>query len=179
MLFLQIKTTIVVIVWMGIHSRSDTIRTGSEGLFFYYPRLLYCLNQMLAVMLLSQHQVFSSKTISPCGARCMGHTIRMWSVVCSAVLHLQFSEGVRPCLCIYKWNHPIPVHSKWLSLTQAVQGKPISTGLALVLGIKTWSLEVFSQYSAFHLWFVHSEAQMPSLARLFKRFCAQLAQMGI
>ena len=56
-----------------IHSRSDTNRTGAEGLSFYYPRLLYCLNQMLAVMSLSQHRVSSSKTVrprAPCGARC-------------------------------------------------------------------------------------------------------------
>ena len=34
-----------------------------EGLSLYYPRLLYCLNQMLAVVLLSQHRVSSSKTV--------------------------------------------------------------------------------------------------------------------
>ena len=34
----------------GIHSRSDTNRTGAEGLSFYYPRLLYWLDQMLAMM---------------------------------------------------------------------------------------------------------------------------------
>ena len=49
----------------GIHSRSDTNRTGAEGLSFYYPRLLYCPDQMLAVMLLSQHRVSSSKTVRP------------------------------------------------------------------------------------------------------------------
>ena len=32
----------------GIHSRSDTNRTGAEALSFYYSRLLNCLNQMLA-----------------------------------------------------------------------------------------------------------------------------------
>ena len=37
----------------GIHSRSDTNRNEAEGLSFYYPRLLHCLNQMLAVMSLS------------------------------------------------------------------------------------------------------------------------------
>ena len=36
----------VVVVWKGIHSRSDTNRTGAEGLSFYYPRLLHCLNQI-------------------------------------------------------------------------------------------------------------------------------------
>ena len=42
-----------------------------RGLSFYYPRLLHCLDQMLAVMLLSQHRVSSSKTVrprAPCGA---------------------------------------------------------------------------------------------------------------
>ena len=59
----------------GIYSRSDTNRTGAEGLSFYCPRLLHCLNQMLAVMSSSQHRVSSSKTVrprAPCGARCIG-----------------------------------------------------------------------------------------------------------
>ena len=75
----------------GIHSRSDTNRTGDEGLSFYYPRLLYCLNQMLAVMLLSQHRVLSSKTIkprAPCGAQCIGHAVRTWSAVCSCIYYI-------------------------------------------------------------------------------------------
>ena len=56
-----------------IHSRPDTNRTGAEGLSFYYPRLLHCLDQMLAVVLLSQLRVSSSKNVrprAPCGARC-------------------------------------------------------------------------------------------------------------
>ena len=64
----------------GIHFRSDTNRTGAESLSFYYPRLLYCLNQMLVVMLLSQHRVSSSKTVkprAPCGARCIGHGVSL------------------------------------------------------------------------------------------------------
>ena len=64
----------------GIHSRSDTNRTGAEGLSFYYPRLLYCLDQMLAVISLSQYRVSSSKTVrprAPCGARCIGHAVSM------------------------------------------------------------------------------------------------------
>ena len=83
----------------GIHSRSDTSRTGAEGLFFYYPRLLHCLDQMLAVMSLSQHRVSSSKTVrprAPCGARCMGHIVSTWSAVCSEAPHSQFGEGARP-----------------------------------------------------------------------------------
>ena len=119
---------------MGIHSRSDTRRTGAEGLSFYYPRLLQCLNQMLAVMLLSQHRVSSSKTVrprAPCAARCIGHAIRTWSAVCSEAPHSQFGEGARPHLCMDEWNRPTPV-SRRLSLTQAARGKPISTGLAPV-----------------------------------------------
>ena len=59
-----------VVVWKDIHARPDTNRTGAEGLSFYYPRLLHCLNQMLAVVLLRQHRVSSSKTVkprAPCG----------------------------------------------------------------------------------------------------------------
>ena len=99
----RLGVLLFVVVWRGVHSRSDTNRTGAEGLFFYYPRLLYCLNQMLAVMLLSQHRVSSSKTVrprAPCGARCIGHAVRTWSVVCSQAPHLQFGEGARPHLCM-------------------------------------------------------------------------------
>ena len=137
----------------GIHSRPDTNRTGAEGLSFYYPRLLHCLDQMLAVMLLSQHRVSSSKTVrprAPCGARCMGHAVSTWSAVCSEAPHSQFGEGARPHLCMDEWNRPTPVRRR-LSLTQAARGKPIPTGLILVPGTKARSLEAFSQYSAFHL----------------------------
>ena len=87
----------------GIHSRPDTNRTRAEGLSFYYPRLLHCLNQMLAVMSLSQHRVSSSKTVrprAPCGARCIGHAVSTWSAVCSEAPHSQFGEGARPHLCM-------------------------------------------------------------------------------
>ena len=137
----------------GIHYRSDTNRTGAEGLSFYYPRLLHCLNQMLAVMSLSQHRVSSSKTVrprAPCGARCIKHDVRTWCAVCSEAPYSQFGEGARPHLCMDEWNRPTPVH-RWLSLTQAAQGKPIPTGLALVSSTKARSLEAFSQYSVFHL----------------------------
>ena len=137
----------------GIHSRPDTNRTGAEGLSFHYPRPLHCLDQMLAVMLLSQHRVSSSKTVrprAPCGARCMGHIVSTWSAVCSETPHSQFGEGARPHLCMDEWNRPTPVRRR-LSLTQAARGKPIPTGLTLVPGTKARSLEAPSQYSAFHL----------------------------
>ena len=137
---------VVVVVWKGIHSRSDTNRTGAQNLSFYYPRLLYSPDQMLAVMMLSQHRVLSSKTVrprTPFGARCIGHAISTWSAVWSEAPHMQFGEGAITHLCMDEWNHPTPV-LKRLSLTQAVWGKPISTGLALVLGTKARSLEVFS-----------------------------------
>ena len=129
---------------------------------------------MLAVVLFSQHRVSSSKTVrprAPCGAQCMGHAVSTWSAVCLEAPHSQFGEEARPHLCMDKWNRPTPVRRR-LSLTQAARGKPISTGLASVRGTKARSLEAFSQYSIFHLWIVHSEARMPSLARLFKRFRA-------
>ena len=83
------QLVVVVVVCKGIHFWSGTNRTGAEGLSFYYPKLLYCLDQMLAVMLLSQHRVSSSKTVrtrAPCGARFIGHAVRTWSAVCSAAL---------------------------------------------------------------------------------------------
>ena len=109
-----------------IHSRSDTNRTGVEGLSFYYPRLLHCLDQMLAVMLLSQHRVSSSKTVrprAPCGARCIEHAVSTWSAVCSEAPHSQFGEGARPHLCMDEWNRPTPVRRR-LSLTQATRVSP-------------------------------------------------------
>ena len=44
---------VVIVVWKGIHARSDTNKTGAKCLSFYYPftTLLYCPDQMLAVML--------------------------------------------------------------------------------------------------------------------------------
>ena len=93
-----------------VQSRSDTNRTGAEGLSFYYLRLLHFLNQMLAVVLLSQHRVSSSKTVrprAPCGARCIRHAVRTWSAVCSEAPHLQFGEGARP---ICAWTNGIAQH---------------------------------------------------------------------
>ena len=153
-----------------------------RGFIFYYPRLLHCLNQnqMLAVVLLSQHRVSSFETVrprAPCGARCIGHAISTWSGICSEAPHSQFGEGARPHLFMDEWNRPTPVRRR-LSLTQAARGKPIPTGLAPVPGTKARSLEAFSQYSAFHLCFVHSEARMPNLARLSKD-SAHLAQTGV
>ena len=121
-----------------IHSRPDTNRTRAEGLFFYYPRLLNCLNQMLAVMSLSQHRVSSSKTVRPrasCGARCIGHAVSTWSAVCSEAPHSRFGEGARPHLCMNKWNRPTPVRRR-LNLTQATGSKPMPTDLAPVPGTK-------------------------------------------
>ena len=92
----------------SINSRSDTTRTEAEGLSFYYPRLLYCLNQMMAVVLLSQHRVSSSKTIkpcAPCGAQCIGHAVSTWSAVCLKAPHSQFGEGP-----ICAWTNGITQH---------------------------------------------------------------------
>ena len=124
-----------------------------RGFILLLPRLLYCLDQMLAVMLLSQHRVSSSKTVrplAPCSIRCIGHAVRTWSAVCSEAPHSQFGEGARPHLCMDEWNRPTPVRRR-LSLTQAARGKPIPTGLASVPGTKALSLEAFSQYSVFYL----------------------------
>ena len=67
---------------------------------------------MLAMVLLSQHRVSSSKTVTPrapCGARCIGHVVRTWSAVCSEAPHSQFGEGARPHLCMDEWSLPTPL----------------------------------------------------------------------
>ena len=109
---------------------------------------------MLAVVLLSQHRVSSSKTVrprAPCGsARCIEYAVSTWSAVCSEAPHSQFGEGARPHLCMDEWNRPTPIRRR-LSLTQAARGKPIPTSLAPVRGTKARSMEAFPQYCAFHL----------------------------
>ena len=56
---------IIVVMWKGNHSGSVTIRTGAKGLSFYYPKMLCCLDRMLTMMMLDQHQVSSFKTVRP------------------------------------------------------------------------------------------------------------------
>ena len=92
---------------------------------------------MLAVVLLSQHQVSLSKTVrplAPCGALCIGHAVRTWSAVSSEAPHSQFGKEARPYLRMDEWNRPTVCRR--LSLTQAARGKPIPTGLAPVPGTK-------------------------------------------
>ena len=77
---------VVVFVRKSINSGPDTNRTGAKGLSFHNTRLLYFPDQMLEVMMLSQHRISSFKSVRtrvPCGARCMGHVVGTWSAVCS------------------------------------------------------------------------------------------------
>ena len=83
------------------------------------------------------------------GVQRMGHAIRTWSTACSRVPHSQFGEKTTEFV-VGQWNHPTVVR-KQLRQAQVVQGKLNPTGLALILGIKARSLDVFSQYSVFHL----------------------------
>ena len=128
-------------------------------------------------MLLSQHRVSSSKIVrsrAPFGARYMGHTIKTWSPVCSKVPHSQFGEGARLYLCMDKWNRrQQSAGGLGLALTQAVRGKLIPTGLALVFDIKTWSLKYF--HSIPFMIFPLRSAD----AKSGKEDSAHLAQMGV
>ena len=95
----------------GIHSRSDTNRTGADGLSFYYPRLLHCLDQMLAVMSLSQHRVSSYKTVrprAPCGARCIGHAVSVHGLRFAQRRHTCNSVKERDPSCA--WRNGIAQH---------------------------------------------------------------------
>ena len=86
----------------------------------------------------------------PNAVKTAGHALKTWSAVCYIAPHLQFDEETRPYRA---WTKGITQHqcSRRLSLTQAVRSKPIPTGLVLVMGMKVQSLDIFSQYSAFHL----------------------------
>ena len=112
-------------------------RSGTEGFSFYHPSLLCCLDQMLAVMKLSQHLVSSFKTVRPIiprGARCVGHVKIMWSAVCSLAPHSHFAEEARPHLCMDEPKSPTPL--RWqLSLTQVALVKLIQMGLVLTIGV--------------------------------------------
>ena len=108
-------------------------RMGTEGLSFYHPSLLCCLDQMLAVIELSQHLVSSSKTVRlviPRGARCVGHVKMLWSAVCLLAPHSHFAEEARLHLCMDEPKRPTPVRRR-LSLTPAVLVKPIAISLVL------------------------------------------------
>ena len=110
-------------------------------------------DQKLAVMVLSQHRVSSFKIIkvsAPCGARYMEHASKAWSAVCSVAPHSQFGEELRPHMCMDEWNHSTTVHRQ-LSLTKVVRGKLNPTGLVLVVGKKSRSLDVLPQYFVLHL----------------------------
>ena len=66
----------------------------------------------------------------PTKIRRMGHTIRTWFVVGSENCSVKKRDPV------YAWTTPV---RRRLSLVQAVRGKLIPTGLALVLGMKARS----------------------------------------
>ena len=112
-------------------------RIGNQGLFFYHPRLLCCINQMLTVTELSLHLVLSSKTVRPIipqGARCIEHVKVMWFAVGLLAPHSDLAEEARSLLCMDEPKRPMPVRRR-LSLTQAVLVKLISIGLVLTLGM--------------------------------------------
>ena len=67
---------------------------------------------------------------------------------------------------------------RWLSLTQAVRSKLIPTSLALILGIKTRSLKVFSQYPLFHLW-LSTQKRGCQVWQGCPKDSAQLTQIGV
>ena len=60
---------------------------------------------MLEVILLSQHQVSSSKTVKPRAPSPMyGHAITTWPAVCPMAPHSQFGKEARLHLCMKQWN---------------------------------------------------------------------------
>ena len=97
------------------HSVTECVKTE----IFKWPHYLYtfvgmtvlsslcgeasncCRHQMLAIVVLSQHGVLSSKTVRPAtprGVQCMEHAGITWFAVCLVAPHWQLDEGVRPYL---------------------------------------------------------------------------------
>ena len=122
---IQRRIFVMLLVRAGRYNSSNFFTYNSKHLFYkhvfreyFFLRHSYTLlcffllegihihlfrNQMLAVMVLSQHRVLTSKTISPripVGARCTGHVRMMCCAVCSAAPHSQFDVGARPHLCM-------------------------------------------------------------------------------
>ena len=129
---------------------------------------------MLTAREFSQHLVSSSKTVRPNiprGARCVGHCEIMWSAVCSLAPHSQFGKGARPHLYMDEPKRPTPERRR-LSLTQEALGRLMPIGLVLTLGMKSWSPEILSEYSMFHLAFVHWATRVPIVDRLSSSFRA-------
>ena len=94
----------VVVVLKRIIFGSVKNRIGAEGLYSYYPSLLCCPDQMLAVMALNQRRVWSFRTVTPLlhvVPDIFGILSRFWSAFCCfGAPHLQFGERARPCLCM-------------------------------------------------------------------------------
>ena len=77
-----------------------------QGFIFLLPQaaVLDYPNQILAVVVLSQHRVLPYKTFRPhatCDVRCMGHIIRTWFAFFLMAQHSKFGKGAGPHLYIY------------------------------------------------------------------------------
>ena len=74
----------------------------SRKFILLLPQTANCPDQMLPVMLLSQHRVSLSKTVrivASCDAPSIERAIRTWSAVCSRAPHSQFGEAAGPHSC--------------------------------------------------------------------------------
>ena len=135
-------------------------RTVAEGLSFYYPRLLFCSDQMLAAMVLISSRFHHCKPLD--------HVLH----VMPDVRDLLLARGLR----FVHWRHPrsrVKVRTLFVHglmepsniISQAIKLKLSSPGQthSYMSGIsheyKGRNLDVLSQYSLFAHW----TARMPSL----------------
>ena len=115
-------------------------RMGTEDLSVYHPNLLWCLDQMLAVIKLSQHIVSSSKTVRPIiplSAQCVVHFKIMWSAVCSLAPHSHFALQRCPFVIashdlpfvqkIHLYSHYVSiVIALWILIVSWIQPKELA-----------------------------------------------------
>ena len=119
------------------------------SLSFYHSQATVLSGKILAVRVLSQHQVLSLKTIRPhvpCGAQCMGYTV-VYHLFSS--LPLQFNKNFRQnfvtCnsakeqlyLCMDEWNCSTLVSSQAIELNPSCLRQAHSNSLGTGHGYKS------------------------------------------
>ena len=155
-------------------------RMGTEGLSFYHTNLLYSLNQMLAVIELSQHLILPSKTIRPIiprDARCVGNVKIMWSAVRSLAPHSHFVEGARPHLCMDETKRPTPVRRREFDSSCSSQTHS-NRSCADSRNVDTERC-ILSEYSVSHVKLIHWAARMPNSDKLCNSFRATETKMRL
>ena len=108
----------------------------------------------------------------------MGNAIKAWSAVCSAAQNCNLVKKRHPLCARKKCNRPTSVRKR-LSLTQAVRGKLIPTGLAVILGMKTRRMNSHKIPRFTSIYSLSTENCRYQIRQGCLKNSAQLSQMGV